>query len=171
MRSELLNSSWSIIAVLTGHLWAVALQSDHAGADSDDLIVADLSLAVCKMLIAASCDASLVTLICEATAHHGLLRWTMADHMMAHLSAHSHAIIFDNCNSTMALKLRLLTHTLMILLSLNNVATEHLRILYLNLRIVENIIIVVDVLYNFNGLVPFLFLRFRGATPPLMWSM
>ena len=42
-------------------------------------------------------------------------------------------------------------------------ATKHLGILYLNLRIVENIIIVVDVLYNFNRLVPFLFLWLGGA--------
>ena len=39
--------------------------------------------------------------------------------------------------------------------------TKHLRILDLNLRIVENIIIVVYILYNFYGLVSFLFLRFR----------
>ena len=54
--------------------------------------------------------------------------------------------------------MRRLTHALVILLGLNNMATEHLWILDLNLRIVENIIIVVDVLYYFNRLVSFLFL-------------
>ena len=56
--------------------------------------------------------------------------------------------------------MRLFTHALVILLRLNNVTAKHLGILDLNLRIVENIIIVVDVLYNFNRLVPFFFLWF-----------
>ena len=38
--------------------------------------------------------------------------------------------------------------------------TEHLRVFDLDLRIVENIIIVVDVLYYFNWLVPLLLLWF-----------
>ena len=170
--SELLDGSWSIWAILPWHLWAVALQSDHAGTNTDDLIVADLSLAVCKVLITATSDASLMTLVCETATHHGLLRWPLANHMMAHMSTHTHSIVFDDCDATRALKMWWLTNALVvILLSLNNVATEHLGILYLNLRIVENIIIVVDVLYNFNRLVPFLFLWLRGATSPLMRSM
>lgn len=168
--SELFDGSWSILAILPWYLWAVALQSDHACADTDDLIVADLSLAVCKVLITASSDASLMTLVCEAATHHGLLRWTLANHMMAHMSTHS--IVFNDCDATRALKMWWLTNALVvILLSLNNVATKHLGILYLNLRIVENIIIVVDVLYNFNRLVPFLFLWLGGATSPLWRSM
>ena len=48
----------------------------------------------------------------------------------------------------------LLSHALtVVLLRLNDMSTEHLRIFYFDLRIVENIIIVVDVLYYFNWLV------------------
>jgi hypothetical protein len=54
----------------------------------------------------------------------------------------------------------LLTHALVVvLLRLNDVASKHLRILNLYLRIVENIIIVVYVLNYFNWLVSLLLLR------------
>ena len=115
-------------------------------------------MAVSKVLVTSS--TSLVTLICKTATHHWLLGLSLADHMMTHLSAHSHAIVLDNGNATRALKVRLFTHALMILLRLNNVTAKHLGILDLNLRIVENIIIVVDVLYNLYRLVPFLFLWF-----------
>ena len=59
----------------------------------------------------------------------------------------------------------------MILLCLNNVASKHLWILDLNLRIVENIIIVIDVLNNFNRLVPVLLLGLGGAASALVGSM
>ena len=49
----------------------------------------------------------------------------------------------------------------MILLSLNYVTTKHLGILYFYLWIVENIIIVIDVLYYLNWLVSFFLLWFR----------
>ena len=58
-----------------------------------------------------------------------------------------------------------------VLLCLNNMPTKHLWILNLNLWIVENIIIVVDVLYNLNRLIPILLFRLRRATSTLMWSM
>lgn len=40
----------------------------------------------------------------------------------------------------------------MILLSLNHLATKHLRILNFNLRVVENVIVVIYVFDNFNRL-------------------
>ena len=115
-------------------------------------------MAVSKVLVTSS--TSLVTLICKTATHHWLLGLSLADHMMTHLSAHSHAIVLDNGNATRALKVRLFTHALVILLRLNNVTAKHLGILDLNLRIVENIIIVVYVLYYFNWLVSFFFLWF-----------
>jgi len=51
------------------------------------------------------------------------------------------------------------------------VASKHLGILDLNLRIVENIIIVIDVLNNFNRLVPVLLLGLGGAASALVGSM
>ena len=53
----------------------------------------------------------------------------------------------------------------MVLLRLDDVATEHLWVLDLDLRIVEDVVIVVDVLYDFDRLlvVLTLLLRLRGA--------
>ena len=63
------------------------------------------------------------------------------------------------------------SHTLVVLLGLDNVATKHLRIFDFDLRIVEYIIIVVYVLYYFNWLI-LLFLGLgRAASPGSMWSM
>lgn len=48
----------------------------------------------------------------------------------------------------------------MVLLSLNDVTSKHLRILYLNLRVIEDIIVVIYVLYDFDRLLLALFLWF-----------
>jgi hypothetical protein len=59
------------------------------------------------------------------------------------------------------------THGLtMILLSLNYVTTEHLWVLDLDLRVVENVIIIIDVLDDLDGLgsVPLLWLGGTSAT-------
>ena len=77
--------------------------------------------------------------------------------MVLHIASNCDVIFLDDCDSALASK-SLAHRPLVVLLCLNDVATEHLRILYLNLWIVENIIIVVDVLYNLNWLVPLLFL-------------
>ena len=78
--------------------------------------------------------------------------------MVSHRSS-DHAVVFDHCDPTRAREVRCFTHSLtVVLLRLNNVTSQHLGILYLDLWIVENIIIVVYILYNFNGLVSFLFL-------------
>ena len=79
--------------------------------------------------------------------------------MVLHIASNSNIIFFDNGDTTRSNEL-LLSHT-MILLSLNDVTTKHLRILYFYLWIVENIIIVIDVLYYLNWLVSFLLLWFR----------
>lgn len=171
LTSELLYSSWSVRAIFTGNFWTVALESHHSCTDSNNLIVTYLSLAIREVLIATCSDASLMTLISKSTAHHRLLGWSLSNHMMTHVTANCHTIIFNNCNTTWSRKMRRLTHALVILLGLNNMATEHLWILDLNLRIVENIIIVVDVLYYFNRLIPFLFLWLWRATSSLMRSV
>ena len=103
LTSELLDCPRSIRAVFSGHFWAVALQSDHAGADSNNRIVANLPLAVRKVLIAAASHAALVSLICESSAHHGLLGRAVTDHLMAHMTAHP--IILDHRDSAGARKM------------------------------------------------------------------
>ena len=50
----------------------------------------------------------------------------------------------------LVLLILLLLRACMVLLSLDNVAAEHLRILNLNLRIIKNIVVIVDVFDNFN---------------------
>ena len=78
--------------------------------------------------------------------------------MVLHIASHCYIVLLYNCDSTLASKL--LVHGLaVVLLSLNYMATKHLWFLNFNLGIVENIIIVIDVLYNFNRLVSLLFLR------------
>ena len=48
----------------------------------------------------------------------------------------------------------------MILLALDYMATQHLRILDLNLWIIKYIVIIIDILYNFDGLILVLLFRF-----------
>ena len=79
--------------------------------------------------------------------------------MVLHIICDCDVVLLDHCDSTLASEL--LAHSLpVVLLSLNDMTTEHLRIFDLDLRIVENIIIVVDVLYYFNWLISLFFLRF-----------
>ena len=63
--------------------------------------------------------------------------------------------------------LLLLTSSSMVLLCLDYVTTKHLWILDLNLRVVEDIVIIVDVFDYFNWLLITLFLWLWRASPPL----
>lgn len=80
-------------------------------------------------------------------------------HMLrSHVATHLNIVFLYDRNSIRALEL--LPNSLpVILLGLNDVATKHLWVLDFDLRVVENIIIVVDVLYYFNRLVSFFLLR------------
>lgn len=115
----------------------------------------------------------MLTLISETSSHHirRLMWWILPHHMVRHIVSNLNVVLFNHCDASGAAKM-LLSHWLaVILLGLNYVTSEHLRIFYFNLWIVENIIIVVDILYYFNWLVSFLFLWLRGPTSSCMWSM
>lgn len=126
------------------------------------------------MLIATTCNTSLMPLVSKAATHHvsWWMRRLLSNQMMWHVTTNSNIVFFYHCDSTLARVVAPFAHALVVvLLSLNYVTTKHLRVLYLDLWIVENIIIVVDVLYYFNWLVPLLFLWLWGATSTSMWSM
>lgn len=70
---------------------------------------------------------------------------------MCYVSVHHNVVLLDHCDATyliiiiVAILLVLHLASLMVLLGLNYVTTQHLRILNLDLRIVEDVVIVVDV--------------------------
>ena len=69
------------------------------------------------------------------------------------LLVHHDVILLDHSNALWVLEVRwLLLLASMILLGLNDVTPKHLRILYLDLRVVEDVIVVVYVLYDFDRL-------------------
>ena len=106
-----------------------------------------------------------MSLVVKSPAHHvGLLNLTL-NHAVSDVATH-HNIIFLNHSNTSSgihgilsiliqLLLRLLRTALMtvVLLGLDNMASKHLRILNFNLRVVENVVIIVDVFDYLNGLV------------------
>ena len=99
-----------------------------------------------------------MTLVCKSPAHHWL-------HPMSNIAVHDNIVFFDNCYATRILvSVLLILHlaSLMVLLSLHDVATEHLRVLNLDLRVVEDVVVVIDILYYFDWLLPVaLLLRLR----------
>lgn len=112
-------------------------------------------------------------LVSETPSHHvrRLVMRSLRHHMMRHIISNGNIVLLDYSNATLSLE-SAFTHGLpVILLGLDDVATEHLWVFYFDLRIVENIIIVVDVLYYFNWLVSLLFLRFGAATAARMRTM
>jgi len=82
------------------------------------------------------------------------------------ITVHDDVVFFDDGDPTdliIVVAIFLILHLLRVamkLLSLGDVSTDHLWVLYFDLRIIEDIIIVVDVLDNFNWLLLILFLRF-----------
>ena len=88
-------------------------------------------------------------LICKPSTHHRLA--------ILLLLVHHNVVLFDDSDALRRVALFLMTS--MVLLSLDHVASQHLWVLYLNLGVVENVVVVVDVLYYFNGtlVLPFLF--------------
>lgn len=93
-------------------------------------------------------------LICKSPAHHWL-------HSMSNIAVHDYIVFLDYCNATLILVtifhiLRLAT--LMILLGLHNVASQHLRIFYFNLWVVEDVVIVINILNYLDWLLPIILL-------------
>lgn len=123
-----------------------------------------------------------MTLISESPAHHiGLLNLSL-NHAVCNVTTHYNIVLLNHSNSTsvhgiltilIQLLLRLLGSSLvtMILLSLDNVTSKHLWILYFDLRVVENVVIIVDVFNNLNGLVLTFLLWLWWAASSLMGSV
>lgn len=76
---------------------------------------------------------------------------------MSNISTHDNIVLLNHCDATLSIiAIFLVLHIapLMVLLSLNNMSSKHLRILYLDLRVVENVIVVIDVLNDPDRLLP-----------------
>ncbi len=58
-----------------------------------------------------------------------------------------------------------------VVLSLDEVAAEHLWVLDFDLRIVEDVVVVVDIFDYLNWLLLVLLLRLRRPTSPRVWTM
>ena len=84
---------------------------------------------------------------------------------MRNIAVHNDIVFFDNCYAARILVTVLLIlylASLVILLSLNDVTTQHLWVLNLDLRVVEDVVVIIDVLYYFDWLLPVaLLLRLR----------
>ena len=124
-----------------------------------------------------------MALIVKSPTHHICLLNLALDHAVGDIATHDNIVFLDDCNSSSSvhgiltlliqLLLRLLWAALMtvVLLSLDDVASKHLRILDFNLRVVENVVIIVDVFDNLDGLVLRFLLWLWWATSSLMRSM
>ena len=67
------------------------------------------------------------------------------------LLVHHDVVLLDHSDALWVLEVSwLLLLAGMVLLCLDDMAPKHLRILYLDLRVVEDVVIVVDVLYYFD---------------------
>ena len=106
----------------------------------------------------------MVTLVRQPSAHHvrRLLRRSL-NHVMRNVASNGNCVFLNDCDTASSREMTFIAHALVVLLRLDDVAAEHLWVFNFNLRIVENIIIVVYVLYYFNWLV-LLLLRFRRTT-------
>lgn len=86
----------------------------------------------------------ILALICKSPTHHWL-------HAMSDIAIHDNIVFLDNSDATgcvIAVFLVLHVAPLIVLLGLHYVTSQHLRVLYFYLRVVEYIVIVVDVLDN-----------------------
>ena len=106
----------------------------------------------------------MMTLVRQPSTHHvrGWLRRSL-NHVMRNIASNGNCVFLNDCDTAGSREMTFIAHALVVLLGLDDVAPEHLWVFNFNLRIVENIIIVVYVLYYFNWLV-LLFLRFGRAT-------
>jgi len=104
-----------------------------------------------------------------------------------HIGIHNYIVFFYYCNASnlMIILLILIIHrisiavllvtlwliSMMVLLCLNNMSSQHLRIFDFYLRVVEYVIVIVYIFYYLYWLILTLFLRFRRSTSSLMGSM
>lgn len=150
------NSSWHIllailldgpwpVRVLATDLWTIALKPNHASTDAHySVIIVGVEI-LTRILCYLTVVDIILSLISEPPTHHRL-------HSMGNISAHYNIVLLNHCDTTVCVLLILLLRPSMVLLSLDNVATEHLWIFYFDLRVVENVVIVVYVFNYFNWL-------------------
>lgn len=132
----------SLSGWILAHFRAVALESHHASAYSHDLLLSSV-LETRVALVLALHNSILVS---KPTVHHAWVLLTATVH---------HDVIFlDNCDAVHGIVLAALwlRWCRVVLLSLNHLATKHLRVFYFNLRVVENVIVVVYVFDDFYWL-------------------
>jgi hypothetical protein len=91
---------------------------------------------------------------------------------MGNTTIHDNVILLNDRDATnliiVGIGILFLHLALVILLGLDDVSPKHLRVFYFYLRIVENVVIVVDVFYNFYWLLLVLLLFwFRGPASAL----
>lgn len=99
-----------------------------------------------------------VVLVGDAAPHHIRRMVRRVGTSLHHdISTNSNIIFFNDSDSILTTKL--LVHALaVILLGLDDVASQHLRIFNFNLWIIENVIVVIDIFNYLNWLVALLFL-------------
>jgi hypothetical protein len=98
-----------------------------------------------------------LVLISQSSDHHISLLRSMVDV----LSIHYYVVLLHNGDSILIGVSLLLARHLggsIVLLSLNDVTSLHLRILDFNLRVVEDVVVVIYILDDFDGLLLTLFL-------------
>ena len=108
-----------------------------------------------------------MTLISESPTHHIRLLNLALNHAVCNVATHDNIVFLNHSNATVhgilpiliQLLLWLLGATLMILLSLDNVTSKHLRILNFDLGVIENVVIIVDIFNDLDGLVLTFLLR------------
>jgi len=104
-----------------------------------------------------------MTLISESPTHHiGLLNLSL-NHAVCNVATHNNIVFLNHSNTVhgvLAILIQLLlglllgaTLVTMILLSLDNVTSKHLRILNFDLGVIENVVIIVDIFNDLDGLV------------------
>jgi len=104
-----------------------------------------------------------MTLISESPTHHiGLLNLSL-NHAVCNVATHNNIVFLNHSNTVhgvLAILIQLLlglllgaTLVTMILLSLDNVTSKHLWILNFDLGVIENVVIIVDIFNDLDGLV------------------
>lgn len=149
--SVLLYLSWSI-GIFLANFRAVSFYPLHPVVDADESVLVIHCVGEARSLVYWYLILILI-LVCQSSHHHvSLLRtWT-----------HDYVIFLDYSNSTVlttfALGL-LLARSSVVLLGVHHTASHHLRILDLDRRIVENVVVVVNVLDNLDWLLLVFLLR------------
>jgi hypothetical protein len=178
----LFYTSWSIL-VFIWDLWTISFQSYHSSWYSNNCILI-IHLSILESLTIYTLRSTkyliILTLISKSSHHH--IRWLLVriillHQSMGHISIHHYIIFFYDCYSIHILiilccLLNILRLTILMpimkLLRLYNVSSLHLRIFYLNLRIIEYEIVIINVFNYFNWLIlVFLFWFWRAATPSM----